>query len=144
MLLVPTIIRCCAHIVRLVCGQTDRQMDGRSGYYYYNSHAIVNHTYHYSILKTCRTVRGRSDKPSTVTLRRMRRGSITNMKQLPVLNGAARHVLRAGAGLEAGRNNNLISKAVVHFVCNYTHRELRLPQEINGQPKVSSLVQQYL
>ena len=31
--LVPTIIRCCAHIVRLVCGQTDRQtdrqMDGR-------------------------------------------------------------------------------------------------------------------
>ena len=25
--LVPTIIRCCAHIVRLVCGQTDRQTD---------------------------------------------------------------------------------------------------------------------
>ena len=96
MLLVPTIIRCCAHIVRLVCGQTDRQMDGRSGYYY-NSHAIVNHSYHYSILKTCRTVRG-TDKPSTVTLRRMRRGLITNMKQLPALNGAARHVLR-GLGL---------------------------------------------
>ena len=36
--LVPTIIRCCAHIVRLVCGQTD--------------------------------------KPSTVTLQRMRRGLI--------------------------------------------------------------------
>ena len=25
--LVPTIIRCCAHIVRLVCGQTDRWTD---------------------------------------------------------------------------------------------------------------------
>ena len=45
MLLVPTIIRCCAHIVRLVCGRTD--------------------------------------KPSTVTLRRMRRGLL----MLYVLHG---------------------------------------------------------
>ena len=65
MLLVPTIIRCCAHIVRLVCGQTDRQMDGRSGYYY-NSHAIVNHSYLYSQNMqdgTRYAVRG-TDKPS--------------------------------------------------------------------------------
>ena len=27
MLLVPTIIRCCAHIVRLVCGQTEGRTD---------------------------------------------------------------------------------------------------------------------
>ena len=42
--LVSTIVRCCVHIVRLVCGRTE----------------------------------GRKDKPSTVTLRRMRRGLITN------------------------------------------------------------------
>ena len=40
--LVSTIVRCCVHIVRLVCGRTE----------------------------------GRKDKPSTVTLRRMRRGLI--------------------------------------------------------------------
>ena len=41
--LVSTIVRCCVHIVRLVCGRTE----------------------------------GRKNKPSTVTLRRMRRGLIT-------------------------------------------------------------------
>ena len=30
--LVPTIIRCCAHIVRLVCGRTDGRTDGQTKY----------------------------------------------------------------------------------------------------------------
>ena len=45
--LVSTIVRCCVHIVRLVCGRTEGQTDKPS-----------------------------MDKPSTVTLRRMRRGLI--------------------------------------------------------------------
>ena len=49
--LVSTIVRCCVHIVRLVCGRTE----------------------------------GRKDKPSTVTLRRMRRGLIMYKQEVCIM-----------------------------------------------------------
>ena len=77
--LVSTIVRCCVHIVRLVCGRTE----------------------------------GRKDKPSTVTLRRMRRGlaqrNYASMENLQFFIGSSENI-------PAGTYDAVFSNHAMHWI----------------------------
>ena len=86
--LVSTIVRCCVHIVRLVCGRTE----------------------------------GRKDKPSTVTLRRMRQGliiaSVIDISPEP-----------ASISLTSSPSSSIVAGDIVTLPCTVT-----LPSGVTDTP----------